>query len=73
MRTGQGQKGEIVYLEELNLLVFTQKKLRSLPPVWGMLPTVFGQARRVTIDLSVVSGLSLSGIQEIVPLNKFRT
>lgn len=53
---GKGQKVKIVYLEELNLLVFTQKKLGSLTPVWGMFPTVFNQAGRMTIDLGVILG-----------------
>jgi len=47
---------KIEYLEELNLLVFTQKKLGSLTPVWGMFPTVFNQAGRMTIDLGVILG-----------------
>ena len=43
----------IVYLQELNLLVFTQKEFRGLTPVRGVLPTVLDQAGRVAIDLWV--------------------
>ena len=32
-RAVKGEQKEIVYLQELNLLVFTQKKFRSLTPV----------------------------------------
>ena len=54
-RQGRGRKVDILYLEELDLLVFTQKELGSLTPVRGVLPTVFDQAGRVAIDLRVIS------------------
>jgi len=44
-----------VYLQELNLLVFTQQKFRGLTPVRGVLPTVLDQAGRVTIGLGIIS------------------
>ena len=43
----------MVYLQELNLLVFTQKKFRGFTPVWGVFPTVFDQAGRVAIYLKL--------------------
>lgn len=51
------------HLKKLDLLMLAQQKLRGLAPVRRVLPTMFDQTRRVTIDLkwlvSVVTLLPL--------------
>ena len=51
-----------MYLQELNLLVFAQKKFRGLAPVRGVFPTVLDQAGRVAVDLGFILTKSQSGI-----------
>ena len=42
---------KMTHLEQLHLLMFTQHKLGRFPPLRGVFPTVFDQARRMSIDL----------------------